>query len=92
MQTLYPLCSIALQRSPGEEEQEVDSSSADVGQSFEYELCIQQVRKAVWTSMSRYMCMPMTFCSMTSYILLWGHNLCAHVACVLAYCKANDTF
>jgi len=46
MQTLYPLCSIALQRSPGEEEQEVDSSSADVGQSFEYELCIQQVGNA----------------------------------------------
>ncbi|KAL0034905.1 hypothetical protein WJX77_012220 [Trebouxia sp. C0004] len=42
MQTLYPLCSIALQRSPEEEEQEVDSSSADVGQSPEYELCIQQ--------------------------------------------------
>lgn len=42
MQTLYPLCSIALQRLPGEEEQEVDSSSADVGQSFEYELCVQQ--------------------------------------------------
>ena len=47
MQTLYPLCSIALQRSPGGEEQEVDSSSADVEQSFEYELCIQQVRNAV---------------------------------------------
>jgi hypothetical protein len=46
MQTLYPLCSIALQRSQGEEEQEVDSSSADVGQSFEYELCIQQVGNA----------------------------------------------
>ena len=47
MQTLYPLCSIALQRLPGEEEQEVDSSSADVGQSFEYELCVQQVRNAL---------------------------------------------
>jgi hypothetical protein len=46
MQTLYPLCSIALQRTTGEE-QEVDSSSADAGQSFEYELCIQQVRYAV---------------------------------------------
>ncbi|KAL0033592.1 hypothetical protein WJX79_006257 [Trebouxia sp. C0005] len=34
--------SIALQRSPGEEEQEVDSSRDDAGQSFEYELCIQQ--------------------------------------------------
>ncbi|KAL0052080.1 hypothetical protein WJX82_007586 [Trebouxia sp. C0006] len=32
--------SIALQRTTGE--QEVDSSSADAGQSFEYELCIQQ--------------------------------------------------
>lgn len=42
MQTLYPLCSVALQRPSGNEE-EVDSHSADVEPSFEYELCIQQV-------------------------------------------------
>ena len=42
MQTLYPLCSVALQR-PSRDEEEVDSHSADVVSTFEYELCIQQV-------------------------------------------------
>lgn len=41
MQTLYPLCSITLQR-PAEEE-EVDSQSGGTAVGFEYELHIHQV-------------------------------------------------
>lgn len=41
MQTLYPLCSIALRR-PAEEE-EVDSQGGGTAVGFEYELHLQQV-------------------------------------------------
>ena len=41
MQTLFPLCSITLQRP--QEEEEVDSQGAEVARGLGYDLCIQQV-------------------------------------------------
>lgn len=41
MQTLFPLCSLTLQRPP--EEEEVDSKAASVGKGLNYELHIAQV-------------------------------------------------